>query len=112
MDSTCKYCGLPVSKNFYYCPTCGKNLIKPPLSTSMGKQLWLYFISFFLPPFGIWPSIKYILDKNEKAKIVGIIGLILSILSIIITFSLISSLFSSSIVGDTSQLQQLKSLGY
>ena len=107
MDSTCKYCQQPVSSNFFFCPTCGKKLISPPLSTSIGKQIGLYVISFFLPPFGVWPSIKYIKEPNEKAKIIGVIGLILTVISIIISINLITSMF----LAPLGQLQSLQNSG-
>ncbi len=107
MNSACKYCGQPISSNFFFCPTCGKKLISPPLSTSVGKQVWLYAISFLLPPFGVWPSIKYIKEPNEKAKIIGVIGLILTVISIIISINIITSMFLSPL----GQLQSLQNPG-
>ncbi|HYM65003.1 MAG TPA: zinc ribbon domain-containing protein [Candidatus Sulfotelmatobacter sp.] len=112
MNSACKYCQFPVSDNFYFCPNCGKKLIEPPLPTTPIKQLKLYLISFFLPPFGILPSIKYIMEKNEKAKIIGVISLVLSIVSIILTINLAINLFSNPLGSDTKQLQELRNLGY
>ncbi len=112
MNDVCKYCGLPISTNFYYCPTCGKKLIQPPLSTSLGKQIKLYAISFFLPPFGLWPSIKYILDNNEKAKIIGLVGVVLTIVSLAITISLVASMLNNPLISGGNQLQTLQDLGY
>src|ERR1035437_8639368 len=79
----CKFCGQTVLSNYYFCPYCGKKLIEPPLT--MAKEIGVYLLSFFLPPLGLWPGIKYLLQKNERAKKVGTIAIILTIISIVIT---------------------------
>lgn len=84
----CPKCQLPVLANFYFCPNCGKNLRPKPLSISIGKQIGIYLLSFFLPPLGLVPGIKYLLQKSGKAKVVGFVAIILTVVSIIITINL------------------------
>ena len=79
----CKYCGQTVMSNFYFCPYCGKKLINPPITIL--TEIGIYLISIFLPPLGLWPAFKYLLQKDKKAKRVATIAIILTIISSIIT---------------------------
>lgn len=79
---TCPKCQLPVLANFYFCPNCGKSLRPKPLSVTVGKQIGVYLLSFLLPPLGLWPGIKYLRQSDDKAKIVGLVAIVLTILSI------------------------------
>lgn len=112
METICKYCKFSVSDNFYFCPNCGKKLKEPPLSTSITKQLGIYTLSIFLPPLGILPGIKYLFQKNNKAKAVGLIAIVLTIISTIITINLTLNFLSNPLGNSSEQLQQLKNLGY
>ena len=81
--TTCKFCGQTVLSNYYFCPYCGKKLIEPPITAL--KEISVYLLSFFLPPLGLWPGVKYLLQKNERARRVGSITILLTIVSIVIT---------------------------
>jgi len=87
MDSqtTCVYCQGNISLSDYFCPNCGKKLKEEPQSTTLLKQLLIYFVSFFLPPLGVWPAIKYLRQGDEQSKKIGFIALFLTIISIVIT---------------------------
>jgi len=87
MDSqtTCIYCGGNISLSDYFCPNCGKKLKEKPI----------YFVSFFLPPLGIWPAIKYLRQSDEKSKKIGLVALFLTIISIVIASWLTISLINS-----------------
>ena len=82
----CPSCRLSLSENFYFCPNCGKKIKEPPVSTTALKQIGIYLLSIFLPPLGLWPGIKYLLQKEQKAKTIGIIAIILTIISTAVTF--------------------------
>lgn len=109
---TCKYCGYPISANFFFCPNCGKKLHEPPIT--IARQIGLYALSVFLPPLGLWPGIKYLQQKDPKAKIVGSIAIILTIVSILITIQLTMSFLTGSLGGSSAgnQIQELQNLGY
>ena len=81
----CPACHLSLSESFYFCPNCGKKIKEPPVSTTVGKQVGIYAMSILLPPLGLWPGIKYLLQKDQKAKTIGIIAIVLTIFSTIIT---------------------------
>jgi predicted amidophosphoribosyltransferase len=82
---TCPYCGRNFSLSDYFCPDCGKNLKDKPQSTTFTKQLSVYLISVFLPPLGIWPAIKYLRGQDKKSKRIGLIALLLTLISTVVT---------------------------
>lgn len=110
--SQCKYCNFIVLNNYYFCPNCGKKLHEPPLSTSIGKQIGIYTLSILLPPLGLWPGIKYVFQKDEKTKLVGIVAIILTIISTIVTIWLFMNTITSITSGISSPLDQYQNLGY
>jgi hypothetical protein len=55
------------------------------LPTTVGKQVGIYLLSLFLPPLGIWPGVKYLLQKDERSKMIGGIAILLTILSTVVT---------------------------
>lgn len=111
--SECKYCNFIVFSNYYFCPNCGKKLHEPPLSTSIPKQISIYILSFFLPPLGLLPGIKYLFQKDQKAKMIGLIALLLTFISIIITIQITKNLLTNPLGLDTTKnLQELQNLGY
>lgn len=112
VNTTCKYCGFSISPSFYFCPNCGKKLAEPPKSTSIGKQLYIYTISILLPPLGLMPGIKYLMDKNQKAKIIGIIAIVLTVISSVISIYLTLSFLNSQASFTNNQIDQLQNLGY
>ena len=81
----CPTCHFAVAESYYFCPNCGKKLKEVPPETTITKQITLYLISFFLPPFGLMPGIKYLRQSDEKSRKIGMISLVLTALSIIIT---------------------------
>jgi len=79
---TCKLCSSECSSDWAFCPKCGKPLKDTPPNTSLGKQLLIYAVSFFLAPFGLVWGISYLRSKDKKARIVGIVAILLTILAI------------------------------
>lgn len=105
----CPFCNSLVSDSFFFCPTCGKKLHEPPIT--LAKQLSVYAISLLLPPLGLWPGIKYVIQKDEKTKTVGMIAIILTVISTIFTIWLFMNTLSSITSGINSPLQQYQNLG-
>jgi len=116
MDSEiiCSKCQthFPSSPILYFCPNCGNKLKDKALSTSTGKQIGVYLISFFLPPFGLWPAIKYLKQPNSKAKIIGWVAIVLTIFSIVFSVWAAAGMvqFTNQIVGN--QMKQYENMGY
>ena len=108
----CKYCGSSVLGTYYYCPNCGKKLKEPPLSIGLTKQIGVYVLSLVLPPLDLWTGIKYLRQDNITAKRIGIIAIVLTIISTILTIWLTIGLLSSPFGGNAGdQLQQLQDYG-
>ena len=86
MDSliVCPKCKAAVSPEDYFCRNCGKALKSKPLSTSVGKQIVIYLVSIFLPPFGLGPAVRYLKQPDSKSKIIGWVAVALTVLSIIL----------------------------
>lgn len=78
----CRYCGNQVPPDAYFCPACGKQLREKELSTSVAKQILIYAVSFFLPPLGLMWTFKYLKQESQKAKNIGIISLVLTVVAI------------------------------
>jgi uncharacterized membrane protein YvbJ len=79
----CKECGHEISDEALACPNCGKPQRDKRFSTSLSRQMAVYSISLFLPPFGLWYVWKYFKQKDDKAKKISIVALILTTISII-----------------------------
>jgi uncharacterized membrane protein YqaE (UPF0057 family) len=108
-QTNCKFCGQAVFTNYYFCPYCGKKIIEPPITAL--KEISVYLLSVFLPPLGLWPGIKYLSQKNEKAKRVGLIAIILTIISTIVTIWISIGLLGSLTQSLNAQMNQYPGLG-
>jgi len=91
----CTECGHEMSDEALVCPYCGKPNQNIHPSVSISKQTTIYAISLFLPPFGLWYSWKYFRQQDSKSKTIGVIALILTITSIIVTTWMAKGLFNS-----------------
>lgn len=113
MEQTiCKFCGQQVFTNYYFCPYCGKKLIEPPITIL--KEIGIYLLSVLLPPLGLWPGIKFLMQKDKRARRVGVIAIILTIVSTVLTIYLSIIAFDSinKIVNTQLNTSQLQNLGY
>jgi ABC-type glycerol-3-phosphate transport system permease component len=86
---TCPKCQNSIDITDFFCRVCGYNLKGKPLSTSFFKQLSIYLISFLLPPFGLIPAIKYLRQDESRSKQVGIIAVVITLVSLIISIWLL-----------------------
>ncbi|MBU6500690.1 MAG: zinc ribbon domain-containing protein [Patescibacteria group bacterium] len=82
----CPQCHQLVKPEFYFCPNCGENLRKTPLSTSVGTQIWMYFLSIIMPWvafifIGYWHGLKYLRSQDTKTKQIGLIATIILVAS-------------------------------
>ncbi|MDP2860096.1 MAG: zinc ribbon domain-containing protein [bacterium] len=80
---TCPKCQNNIYPTDFFCSVCGYKLKEVPLSASFLKQLSIYLISFLLPPLGLIPAIKYLRKDEGKFKLIGIIAVILTLVSVI-----------------------------
>lgn len=89
--SVCPKCTIPISADFYFCPNCGKQLRSKTISISIIKSVGVLLLSFFLPPLGLYPGIKYIAHGDIKTKIVGVLAVVITIVSIALTLYVFQS---------------------
>lgn len=108
-QQNCPKCGYVILSSYYFCPNCGKKLKEPPAPTGIGTQIGIYAICIFLPPFGLAPAIRYLLQKDLKAIRIGIVALILTIISTIITVWLTITTINNI---NATLNQQFRGLGY
>lgn len=109
MEEKCPKCHVAVKPTDYFCYNCGNNLKPAPPSISITGQLVLYTKSVLIPPFGILWAVKYLRHDNSKSKIVGIVAIILTLTSLIIS----SIMFKNFVDNVNNQVnQQLNSLNY
>lgn len=81
---TCPKCNAEVSGVAYFCSNCGRPLKARPEDISISKQILVYFVSFFLAPFGLGYAFKYLRQADKKAKTIGIVSIALTILAIVV----------------------------
>ena len=81
----CPGCKQLIVVSDYFCPNCGKKIKDKPQSTSIPRQIFVYLLSFLLPPLGLWPAVKYLKQKEEKSRMIGFVAIILTVISIAIT---------------------------
>ena len=108
---TCKHCRAPVEVTYFYCPACGKKIKDKPVSVSFTAQLIAYAVSVFLPPLGLIYTVKYLKQSETKAKTIGWITLILTVISIAVTVKITMDMLAA-INGITNmQMQDYSNLG-
>jgi len=112
LQTTCPQCKGNISPVDYFCPACGKKLKEKPLATTFSKQLWIYLVSFFLPPFGVWPAVKYLRQPDEKSKRIGWVAIFLTIISVLITIRLTIGFISSFNKSLNSQFDLYQGMGF
>ena len=95
IELKCIICQSSLQSSWNFCPNCGKVLHDFPPSTSLSRQLVIYFISFFLPPFGLGYAFRYLKRKERKVKLVGFVVVILTIVSLIMTMIALKALLDS-----------------
>jgi hypothetical protein len=59
-------------------------IMEKPLSASIRSQLWLYFLSVFLPPFGLGLTIRYLRSDEDGFKRIGLVSLILTVVALMV----------------------------
>ena len=93
MESTiqrqCPKCKAEVSEMACFCSNCGYSLKFRPVDTSILKQILIYFVSFFLAPFGLGYAFKYLKQSDKKSKMIGMISLVLTFFAIITVISIV-----------------------
>jgi hypothetical protein len=82
--SFCPACQFKTESDWFFCPSCAKELKEKVPVISISKQILIYGVSFFLAPLGLGWGLKYIKSTDQKTKKVGIISIVLTVASIIL----------------------------
>ena len=109
-QQTCVSCQFPVLSSFNFCPNCGKKFKEPPIKLTITKKIGIYALSLLLPPLGLWPAIRYLRQPDRNTKVVGIIAIILTIISIAASVWLSINLISTISKNLNTQLNQIQNL--
>lgn len=94
-ENVCSVCHEPIKSEYFFCPNCGHNLREKPVQVTLIAQIGIYALAILLPPLGLWPGIKYLSKTGKQAKKVGIIAIVLTLLSSVLTIWLTFQLFNS-----------------
>lgn len=86
LPNICANCKSLVLPGFAFCPKCGSSLDGTKSGISVGKQIYVYFMSALLPPSGLVWGIKYVLNPNPKTKIVGWVAIGITIITLLISY--------------------------
>lgn len=97
-ETSCPSCNAAVSASHNFCSQCGAQIHEPPFSITIAKLALVYFVSFFVAPFGLGYAFKYLRLSDPRAKRIGIIAILLTILGIT-TVIWVSKSFVGSIYG-------------
>ena len=81
----CPQCNSSILFSDFFCPNCGKQLKDKLPSATLWKQIVIYSVSLFLPPFGLWYAWKYYRAGDQKSKTIAVVAVVLTIGSILIT---------------------------
>ena len=109
--SICPFCHLPTTQDEYFCHNCGKKLREKELSTTIGKQIYIYAVSILLPPAGLWWGVKYLRQGDSKSQKIGVAAIVLTMLSLIINLYFIWLFYQSFIKQLNNSMQQINGLG-
>ena len=93
LPDICKNCRNIVLPNFKFCPNCGNPLNEQADSVSVGRQIYVYLMSALLPPTGLFWGIKYLTKKNQKTKIVGLVAILITVVSVVLSYQVLIGIF-------------------
>ncbi|HEX8965845.1 MAG TPA: zinc ribbon domain-containing protein [Patescibacteria group bacterium] len=110
--TVCPKCGNTIFPTDEFCAHCGFRLSFQKDSFSIGKIIWIIFVSVVLPPFGLVWTFKYFKSKNPSQKKIAIMSLVLTIVSVILNIWLGIGIFSAVNQQINQVNSQLKGLGY
>lgn len=107
----CPICKFGIIDGYIFCPHCGAKLKDVQFEISIGKQIGIYLLSFFLPPLGLFPGIRLLKNPDDKAKHVGLVAIFLTILATILTIWATIG-FVNSVNRTLNQQINIQQLGY
>lgn len=101
----CPNCGEILLPNTNFCPKCGYKINTAPQAISIGRQVWIYIVSLFLPPLGLIWTFKYFRSTDAQKKRIAWIATVLTIISTVFTIWYTINFFQ----GVSQQINQVNS---
>ncbi len=84
VQTHCNRCHSEINSSFYFCPHCGHKIKEPPYHFTIIGTISILLISFLFPPFGLIPGIRYLKNKDKKAKLIGALAIIVTIIATVL----------------------------
>ncbi len=109
---SCPKCHGQIEATDYFCKSCGVKIKNKPLSTALFTQLKIYLFSLLLPPLGLIPAIKYLRQEDRSSKKIGVVIVVITILSLVITTWLIMGYLNTFNESLNKQMEIYKNLSY
>ena len=103
----CQTCGNILAPDDTFCGHCGAKVGSGVQTIGLGKQIWIYFVSLFLPPLGLIWTWKYLRSGSPQQKRIGWIALALTVVGILLTLWTIGGFLQ----GIQTQLNSYTNLG-
>jgi hypothetical protein len=79
----CSNCRSKEPAGSFFCSNCGKQLREKPPAATIARQITVYSVSLFLPPFGLWYAWKYLKQADPSLRKIGIAAIILTFVSVL-----------------------------
>ena len=108
--TVCQSCHIQVRPTDYFCFNCGKSIHPKPLSISVATQLTYYVGSIILPPMGFIWGYKYLKETDPKAKMVGLVCYIITIVVLVLAVKVTVDLINTVNTQVNSQIQNIQGL--
>lgn len=89
----CPQCQTILLPNTNFCPKCGFQIVQNPQVIGIGRKVWIYFVSLFLPPLGLIWTFKYLRSDSIQLKRVALIATALTVISIVVSIWFTVSFF-------------------
>lgn len=83
MEPTCQVCHVIVRPTDFFCYNCGRNLHEAPRILGVGTQIAYYAGSVLMPPIGFFWGIKFLREKDDRVRRVGLICIALTVVSLL-----------------------------
>jgi len=108
----CQNCKNILQTKAAFCQYCGKQVSNYLIQTNASKQILVYLVSFFLPPFGLIYAYKYLKQGDSKSKKIAYLAIALTITSIGISLWVSTKILNTLSTQLNNQVNSYQQLGF